>query len=748
MNINSRTVGFIVVASLTASVFAEVDTGPNGHGPLPTPAVEKPQPATLSERFGTWFVPVPMITLEAMDHGALMAEDEATVQPAPFRFGVERAVKLSMNDGQWIDVDGGRLWRIGIDAIGSLNSRIHLSGLNLPAGQELAITCPDLEQKMTGILEGTGDFGTGEAYGPFSPTARGEIEWFIPAGQSAKELPFDAVAYSYGYIPVFSEISNGGTCSLNPACYAAWLNESNAAARMVFTAGGGSALCSGQLVATTAADETPYVATANHCISTTAEANSCVFYFFNRSPCTGANSPGTLVSGSDLSATYLASDCTLLLVRGALPAGCYWDGWSNANPAVNSACTGIHHPSGTAQAISFGVKNAGTFPCGSPGGNWNSLSWTQGITEGGSSGSAIFTNSDHKMFGVLTCGGSACSNTAADDGYGRWDLAVNTASSNFATRLAAGTDDTQEPNDACANAKAVVPGTYSTLVVKRLDEDWYALPVNAGATLTMSMTFTHASGDIDVQLFTACGGTVALERAANTNNESFTFLNSSASNTVYMRVYLATDTRNEYSFTFSTSTPAPANDGCATASAVGVGAFVFTNTLATDAAPALPASCDEGAGVTITKDLWYRFTAPINGGMTASTCNAATFDTRIAVYSGSACPISTTAVAACSDNSAACTNGTSSAAWSASAGSTWYVRVGSAVAGTSGTATLTLSAVVNCPADMTGNGSVGGDDLAVLLGGWGGAVTTDLNGDGTTNGADLAILLAAWGPCP
>jgi hypothetical protein len=327
-------------------------------------------------------------------------------------------------------------------------------------------------------------------------------------------------------------------------------------------------------------------------------------------------------------------------------------------------------------------------------------------------------------------------------------LAVNTASSNFATRLAAGTDDTQEPNDACANAKAVVPGTYSTLVVKRLDEDWYALPVNAGATLTMNMTFTHANGDIDVQLFTACGGTVALERAANTNNESFTFLNSSASDTVYMRVYLATDTRNEYSFTFSTSTPAPANDACASASAVGVGAFVFTNTLATDAAPALPASCDEGSGVTITKDLWYRFTAPINGRMTASTCNAATFDTRIAVYSGSACPISTTAVAACSDNSAACSNGTSSAAWSASAGSTWYVRVGSAVAGTSGTATLTLSAVVNCPADMTGNGSVGGDDLAVLLGGWGGAVTTDLNSDGTTNGADLAILLAAWGPCP
>jgi hypothetical protein len=415
---------------------------------------------------------------------------------------------------------------------------------------------------------------------------------------------------------------------------------------------------------------------------------------------------------------------------------------------VNSACTGIHHPDGTAQAISFGVKNSGAYPCGSPSGNWNSLSWNQGVTAVGSSGSGIFTNSDHKMFGVLTCGASTCSNTAADDGYGRWDLAVNTASSNFATRLAAGTDDTQEPNDACANAKAVVPGTYSTLVVKRLDEDWYALPVNAGATLTMNMTFTHANGDIDVQLFTACGGTVALERAANTNNESFTFLNSSASNTVYMRVFLATDTRNEYSFTFSTSTPAPANDACATATAVGAGAFVFTNTLATNAAPALPASCDEGSGVTITKDLWYRFTAPITGRMTASTCNAASFDTRIAVYAGDACPGSTTAVAACSDNSATCASGTSKAEWLATGGSIWYVRVGSGAAGTSGTATLTLSSAVSCPADITGNGFVDGGDLAIVLGGWGGAVTSDLNNDGTTNGADIAVILGAWGPCP
>jgi len=42
------------------------------------------------------------------------------------------------------------------------------------------------------------------------------------------------------------------------------------------------------------------------------------------------------------------------------------------------------------------------------------------------------------------------------------------------------------------------------------------------------------------------------------------------------------------------------------------------------------------------------------------------------------------------------------------------------------------------------DGVVGGDDIAVLLGNWGGSGRSDINRDGTTNGDDLAALLAAW----
>jgi len=55
-----------------------------------------------------------------------------------------------------------------------------------------------------------------------------------------------------------------------------------------------------------------------------------------------------------------------------------------------------------------------------------------------------------------------------------------------------------------------------------------------------------------------------------------------------------------------------------------------------------------------------------------------------------------------------------------------------------------------CPADLTGDGIVGGADLGQLLNAWGSCpgCPADLTGDGIVNGADLGALLNAWGACP
>jgi hypothetical protein len=57
-----------------------------------------------------------------------------------------------------------------------------------------------------------------------------------------------------------------------------------------------------------------------------------------------------------------------------------------------------------------------------------------------------------------------------------------------------------------------------------------------------------------------------------------------------------------------------------------------------------------------------------------------------------------------------------------------------------------------CIADISGNGSVDGVDLAAILAAWGsagnGKTGTDIDGDGIVGGSDLAIVLGSWGPCP
>jgi uncharacterized protein (DUF2141 family) len=52
-----------------------------------------------------------------------------------------------------------------------------------------------------------------------------------------------------------------------------------------------------------------------------------------------------------------------------------------------------------------------------------------------------------------------------------------------------------------------------------------------------------------------------------------------------------------------------------------------------------------------------------------------------------------------------------------------------------------------CPCDLDGDQAVDGNDLGILLGGWGASGPADFNGDGLVDGNDLGVMLGAWGPC-
>jgi hypothetical protein len=105
------------------------------------------------------------------------------------------------------------------------------------------------------------------------------------------------------------------------------------------------------------------------------------------------------------------------------------------------------------------------------------------------------------------------------------------------------------------------------------------------------------------------------------------------------------------------------NDDCANATQIsGPGLFAFDLTNATtDGSP--DGLCNFFGQSQIEKDVWFAWTATTNGQITARTCGLTGVDTKLAVYSSTACPAS--GIIACNDDACGLQ---SSLSWTATAG--------------------------------------------------------------------------------
>ncbi|MSR62714.1 MAG: hypothetical protein EXS08_09765 [Planctomycetes bacterium] len=130
----------------------------------------------------------------------------------------------------------------------------------------------------------------------------------------------------------------------------------------------------------------------------------------------------------------------------------------------------------------------------------------------------------------------------------------------------------------------------------------------------------------------------------------------------------------------------PGNDSCSTPFAIIDGATAFTTVDATT--DGLPPGCTGTAN--IHKDVWYDYIATGTGTLTVATCNAASFDTKIAIYTGLSCP--TAAPIGCNDDGAGCAGFTSTATAPVLVGNHYLIRVGGFSSTTpAGTGTLTIT---------------------------------------------------------
>ncbi len=268
--------------------------------------------------------------------------------------------------------------------------------------------------------------------------ARMVVEIELPAGQYPQGFALKIPQLSHLDIsPVASDtmmrpmIGESDSCERDIVCRAnptsGFTSAAKSVARMTFTSGGSTYLCTGTLLNNSNSPKKAMFWSAAHCISTQTVANTLqTYWFYDATTCGGftVNSNyTTLGGGAYLRYTNTTRDTTLLELKSAPPSGAFYAGWSSsAIGSTGTAIEGIHHPAGDVKKYSLGKVTAlsSSIDGKSP---LYRVQWSTGVTEGGSSGSGLFTvNSSgaYQLRGGLYGGTSYCSAPSDPDYYSRF----------------------------------------------------------------------------------------------------------------------------------------------------------------------------------------------------------------------------------------------------------------------------------------------------------------------------------------
>lgn len=274
----------------------------------------------------------------------------------------------------------------------------------------------------------------------WSPVTGGEsmlIEVELAAGLDPRRLALRIPQLSHLDIhpaaseaAIASKIGESDSCERDIACRSnptgGFQNAEKAVARMVFTKGGSSYLCTGTLLNNANSPRRHLFWSANHCIGSQTVANTLqTYWFYKATTCNGATvNPGarTLTGGAYLRHNNSQRDTLLLELKTAPPSGAVYASWTSASiGATNTAIEGIHHPAGDVKMYSLGrvTQLSGTIDGKGP---FYRVQWSTGVTEGGSSGSALYTinsSGTYQLRGGLYGGTSYCSAPTAPDYYSR-----------------------------------------------------------------------------------------------------------------------------------------------------------------------------------------------------------------------------------------------------------------------------------------------------------------------------------------
>jgi len=417
-------------------------------------------PFGLKESFRS--VALDTVVLPMPDLARFMEEDLVNdLNPGPLRYACPVWVNFTPdNSGVWQELeDGSKIWRLKVNLPGALSTNTYYDKFWIPEGGKFFVYSEDTRQSIGAFIS---DFIKGDREKPVefaTALIYGEnvvFEYFQPV--TVKEPPIIVISninYGYRYVEnPFDKRGTGtsGTCNININCPQGidWQVEKHAVARIsVNGPDGGSGWCSGALVNTTSNAKKAYVLTANHCITglydaeTKPNASQMVFYWeFEDLGCAiNSTIPASRTSqGAWVEANSTMADFALLLIDSKQdPLNIaevypYYLGWDRSgNSDVGGV--GIHHPMGDVKKITpySGIPLPTNYLAGLPpnsnGDHWR-VTWNEGTTEGGSSGSPLI-NGSHRIIGQLHGGYASCITPSGADWYGKFSVSWTGNGSNI-----------------------------------------------------------------------------------------------------------------------------------------------------------------------------------------------------------------------------------------------------------------------------------------------------------------------------
>lgn len=385
----------------------------------------------------------------------------AAAKGRPLEFAVGAELGATEASGSWDEPEAGLArWRLRVASTAARALSFHFEALSLPAHAELYLY-------TDGGADVQGPYTAADNGSFWSPLVRSEdavIEARMPAGERAQfSLRLAQVFHAFrdfGSVDA-SAISgpsgDSGACEIDVACPAgnAYRDQIRATVLLTIVSGLTEYYCSGSLVNNSAQDGRALILTANHCGVRDGNVTATRAYFnVQRSACS-SGTVGT-VTQNIAGKTVLArtsgttvSDYTLFELASEPPASydVYYAGWDAGSTAPRSGAL-VHHPAGDDKKVSLYTQaaSAASSVCiaesggaiGCTGGfrvdAWE-VSWAQGTTEPGSSGSGLL-DQNKRIVGTLSGGGGACSGTSNNgepDYFARLDRAWNAASATGTT---------------------------------------------------------------------------------------------------------------------------------------------------------------------------------------------------------------------------------------------------------------------------------------------------------------------------